>query len=132
MVSRRANTGEFGREEGGATAVEFALIVPALCALVIGAFNLCLMVYTETSLHFATETAARYATTYTNTYGSAPSSSTIQTYAATKYKGVSATPTFTYTSQTCGNQVVASVSYSFNLGLTTIPVALSAKACRAT
>ena len=45
--------------QAGASAVEFALVVPAFLALTIGALNLCIMLYINSTLHFAVDDSAR-------------------------------------------------------------------------
>lgn len=51
-----------GRDEGGATIVEFALITPALMVLMMGLFDLSYNMYTNGMLHGAIQQAARNST----------------------------------------------------------------------
>lgn len=52
--------GRFFRAQGGAAAVEFALIVPVLAALLLGVFDLGQMTYDRTDLHTAVRSGAQY------------------------------------------------------------------------
>jgi hypothetical protein len=79
------------------------------------------------SLHFAVEDAARCASVKTTV---CTSSTTIASYAATRYTGPSISPTFTYSTAGCGHTVTGTGTFSFNAivpQLMSIPV--SAKAC---
>jgi len=49
----------FLRDRKGASAVEFALVLPAVAALLIGFFNACAMYWGQTALHWAVDDAAR-------------------------------------------------------------------------
>ena len=110
------------RSNCGATAVEFALIAPALVTVVVGTFYLCMALYLVASMHFAVEDGARCASVNSTTCGSA---SAIVTYTQA-YFG----PThFTYAAAACGNSVSASVTYVANLGVTSVSVPITAKAC---
>jgi Flp pilus assembly protein TadG len=51
---------EFNFDEGGSAAVEFALIVPVLFTLILGIISLCNLYFSQSSLHTAAESAARY------------------------------------------------------------------------
>jgi Flp pilus assembly protein TadG len=109
----------------GATAVEFALIAPALVTVVVGTFYLCMALYLVASMHFAVEDGARCASVNSTTCGSA---SAIVTYTKGRYFGPN-TPTFAYATAACGNSVSASVTYVANLGVTSVSIPITAKAC---
>ena len=111
--------------ERGAVAAEFALVLSALIVLILGVINASLMIYSTATLHYAAEAAARCATV-------SPSVCT-STYIATfPYAGVAMAtrPTFVLSSQSCGNQVIATATYAFSTGLVTVPVTITARACR--
>jgi Flp pilus assembly protein TadG len=123
----------FLSDEGGATAVEFVLILTPLILLTLGAINLSLMIYTVTTLHYATEDAARCATVRPTVCAD---TTTLQTYAQANYGGMTAAPTFTLvkeapTATTCpnGNFVTGTADYHFETGITSTIVPLSASAC---
>jgi len=113
------------RSNCGATAVEFALIAPALVTVVVGTFYLCMAIYLVASMHFAVEDGARCASVNSTTCGSA---SAVVTYTQSRYFGPN-TPTFTYAAAACGNSVSASLTYVANLGVTSVSVPIKATAC---
>jgi Flp pilus assembly protein TadG len=125
MRSANFLLGTASRSNHGATAVEFALIAPALLTVVIGTFYLCMALYLVASMHFAVEDGARCASVNSTTCGSA---SAIVKYTQSRYFGPN-TPTFTYASAACGNSVSASVTYVANLGVTSVSMPITAKAC---
>jgi Flp pilus assembly protein TadG len=130
---RRSRTGPgFLRDERGATAVEFILILAPLIALTLGAINAGLAVYTTATLLYAADDAARCATVRTTVCDTAVH---LQAYAAARYGGLTAAPTFTLTKpadgQPCekGNLVTATANYHFETGLTSTVIPLTAKGC---
>ena len=112
------------REEKGAAAVEFVLILIPMVMLTLGAINLSLMVYTVATLNYAAEDAARCLSVKKTTCTTA----SVNTYAQARYTGPGAA-TFTGTSAACGNRVVGTVDYVFTTGLTSTIIPLSSQAC---
>jgi Flp pilus assembly protein TadG len=110
----------------GTSAVEFALIAPALIMLLVGGLSLCLMLFAVGSMHYAVEDAARCASAKPTVCSDGPSAIA---FAKSRYKGILATPAFTYATAACGHQVSASVTYSFDVGIYRWPVSLSATSC---
>jgi Flp pilus assembly protein TadG len=109
----------------GTSAVEFALVLPILAALIIGGIYTGLVVYSAAGLQTAVEQAARcYALGVTG----CTSASATQTFAAGQYSGLD-TPTFTASTPSCGRQVAASVTISFNAVVTNLSIPLSATSC---
>jgi Flp pilus assembly protein TadG len=129
MIRHRPLTRPFRflRSDLGATAAEFALILPLLTLVTIGSINLGVMMYTVTSLHYAVEDAARCATVQAPVCTA--SGKTPVTYAATRYKGIGAA-TFRLTKPSCGNLMTGTVAYIFQAGLVSMSVPMTAKACR--
>jgi len=113
-------------DQGGTTAVEFALIAPILIALLVGTITLCVGLFLIGSLHFAVEDGARCASVKTTVCSDA---ATTVAYTKSRYFGPDVSPTFTYTAAACGNSVSASVNYSMNVGSRTLVIPLSATAC---
>ena len=109
----------------GATAVEFALVLPALAALVVGGLYTGLAVYSAAGLHTAVEQAARCYSVNVSQCGSA---SATQTYAQSQYFGINS-PAFTASIQSCGHQVSATVTVGISAVVTNLSVPLSATAC---
>jgi Flp pilus assembly protein TadG len=125
----------FWRERRGASAVETAFILPGVLFLALGGSNLILLLYAVVSLHSATEAAARYASMQTaDNSGTAPSASTVQTFAQGVYKGPGlGTINFAYTNTgTCGggsNLVVGSGVYHLYYGVGRLPLNLNTQSC---
>jgi Flp pilus assembly protein TadG len=134
------------RDERGASAVEFALVLGPFLLLIFGIIHLCLMMYSAQQLNFAAEATARCMVTaqasgylsapcYYDTTATPPDTSAVQTYFKAMYHGPTATPTFTTLDekQTCNSssdyQVVASANYVINAAFFTKTVPLTAKAC---
>lgn len=115
----------FSRCKRGSTAVEFALVLPALAALVVGGLYTGLVIYSAAGLHSAVEQAARC---YSVDVSQCNSATAAQTYAQNQYYGVNS-PTFTASTQSCGHQVAATVTIGFSAILTNFTVPLSATAC---
>ena len=115
----------FWRRGDGASAVEFALVLPAFIAVTLGMMYLCMMVYASVALHYAVEDTARCAATSTST-----TCSNVQTYGASHYLGPGvSSQTYTLTSVACGKRVVGSANFTLFNGLTNRSVALSAQSC---
>jgi Flp pilus assembly protein TadG len=118
--------GVAARDRRGASAIEFAILAPAFIALTVGVLNLALMLFTLSSMHYATEAAARCASVQT-TLCTGPSA--IQTEAANRYYGPQLGQVFTYAAAGCGNRVTGTVTYVLNAGVYQWSVPLSATSC---
>ena len=119
------------RDEAGASAIEFALVLLPLILLTLGTINAGLLIYTVATLNFATQDAARCATVKTTV---CDSQTHLQSYARANYGGLTAAPTFTLSAPTTGacaggNFVNASATYQFVTGLSSTNIPLSATAC---
>jgi Flp pilus assembly protein TadG len=110
---------------GGAAALEFAIVLPALAALLIGGLYAGLVVYSAAGLHTAVEEAARC---YSVNAAQCGTSSAAQTYAQTQYYGIH-NPTFSASIQTCGHQVTASVTVPLTAVVVNLDVPLTATSC---
>lgn len=98
-------------DEGGANAVEFAIVAPLLIGMLFGIFEFGQAVWTQGVLDYAVEQAARCASINTTTCSS---SSAIATYASQQTSPLNlASSVFSATTPTCGNQVTASYKFSF-------------------
>jgi Flp pilus assembly protein TadG len=116
----------YWNDPAGISAVEFALLVPVLCALTIGAIQMCMVVYANASLQFAVDDAARCASVKTTI---CTSTTTTQSHAAATFGFSALSPVFTASTGTCGNEVVGTVSYTINAVVTTVTVPMSASSC---
>jgi Flp pilus assembly protein TadG len=114
------------RSEDGATAVEFALYSTVFFAMLFGGIYMSFLGFSAASLQSATESAARcraMGITCTD-------ATTTQTYAATKFHSVAGSaPTFVSTTDTCGNKVTGSMTFSVKYILGTKAVSISSAAC---
>ena len=106
----------------GVTAVEFAFVMPAFLALVLGGLSACVLLYSTVSLQDAAEQGARYYSIEGSTAAAA------QTHAQGFYYGVGA-PTFTASTPACGHQVTATLTLELAAVLANISVPLTASAC---
>jgi Flp pilus assembly protein TadG len=109
----------------GAAAVEFALVLPVLAALLVGGIYAGLVVYSAAGLQTAVEQAARC---YSVNGAQCGSASAAQTYAQSEYSGTN-NPTFTASIQPCGHQVAATVTVPLIAVVVNLSVPLSATAC---
>ena len=120
------NVAALCRDARGTTAVEFAIIAPVVIMLLVGITSISLMLFALGSMHFAVEDAARCASARP-TQCSNPSA--VIAYAQSRYAGALASPVFTYTAAPCGNQVKATVTFTFDAGMYRQSVPLAATAC---
>ncbi len=101
------------------------MVLPAVAALMVGGLYSGIAVYSAAGLHHAVEQAARCYSVNVNQCGS---ESATQTYAQDLYHGVNS-PTFTASIQSCGHQVVATVTIPLIAVVQDFGVPLSAQAC---
>lgn len=118
------------RDERGASAVEFALTLPAFAMLIFGILEGGMLLWSQLGLQHGAEMAARCASVNPAICG-APSA--IQTYAAGQSYGINPPAsafTVTTPAPACGNQVSASYAYQFFSGYWPTPtLTLGASAC---
>lgn len=116
----------FFRSEDGASAAEFALVLPVFLLTVFSTMYLSMLLGAVSNLHAATEQAARCLAVNATTCTSA----NINTYATGRYKGPRITGlTFTASTPACGSKVTGTGTFSLFTGLSRIGVNLSATAC---
>jgi len=119
-------------DNGGASAAEFALVCVPFFGLVLAIIGGSMMFYSNQSLQYATETAARYYSVQTTNAGAAPTTIAVQTYATNAYTGPGISPTFVAARGGCGAngfQVTGSATFPLNTGLINLSVPLKAHAC---
>lgn len=126
MTARERIMARHWRDDRGTTAVEFAIIAPCVVMLLVGTVNLSLMLLSIGGMHFAVEEAARCASARPSV---CTNSASIIAYAQTRYSGSLVSPVFTYAAAACGNQVTATITYDFNVGMFKQAVPLSATSC---
>ena len=118
--------GGYWKDESGASAAEFALVLIPFLALIFGIINLSLMFYANHTLQYAAEAAARC---YSVDAVSCSTAAATQAYAATRYSGPNITPVFVATTAGCGHTVIGNANFSLNAVVLNIIVPLSATAC---
>jgi Flp pilus assembly protein TadG len=116
----------FACDRSGATAIEYALVMPLLAMMILGGIWAGLLTFSVSSLQMATQSAARCFAVNTSQCGT-PSSA--QTFAQTRYAGPNISPVFTASYGGCGHTVAAQANFDLNIvpGISTIP--LTATAC---
>ena len=115
----------FGRDESGATAPEYGLVMPVLIFSILGGLWAGLLMFSSSSLDLAVQSAARCMSVDANQCGSA---SATEAYAQAQYQGPSIAPAFTATLSGCGHTVTAEASYDMRVlpGFAAVPLSVSA------
>jgi len=127
-MKARKITGLLACQHGG-SAVENGLILTIFLGMLFGIINFGLVLWTQSSLLYAAEAAARCASVNATNCGSAGA---VQTYALNEYMGqpLGGTNPFSYSATGCGHTVSASYTYPLSIpfyGTYSLP--LSATAC---
>ncbi len=120
---------QFMREERGVVAAEFALVIGFVIIIVFGVVNAGMLFFSFSNLHMAVEDTSRWASIRRTIDGTLPGSAAVQTQGDYFYSGVTATPTFTATTATCGVQVTATTTFTILLGIGSTPMAMTASHC---
>jgi Flp pilus assembly protein TadG len=95
----------------GTTAVETAIVLPAFLLLLLGLIECGILFWTQSSLQFAVEAAARCAVVNSTLCGN---TSAIQSYAASQVTGLTvASSSFSVGQPSCGYLVSISYPFSF-------------------
>jgi hypothetical protein len=118
----------------GVSAVEIALVLPIFLGLLFGIINFSLVLWTQGSLYYAAQAAARCASANPTICGSPASPALVTTYALNQYFGQpldGANPfAYSFLPSGCGHSVTASYTYPVSIpfyGDYAVP--LSASAC---
>ena len=116
----------------GVSAVEMALVLTLFLGLLFGVINFSLVLWTQASLYFAAQAAARCASVNSTICGAPASGALVEAYALNQYFGQSlgvANP-FTYSATGCGHTVLARYDYPLSIPFYgDYSLALSATAC---
>lgn len=115
----------FTKSISGHVAVEFALILPALAMVIVGTVYAGLVMYSVAGLHAAVVAGARCFSVDSTQCGS---TSAAQTYAQGQYYGVNS-PAFTASVASCGHEVSATVTLTFDIGMASWNIPISATSC---
>lgn len=130
-MNMRAALSNYWKNDEGAGAAEFAIVLIPFFALVLATIWLCLTVYGNSSLQDAAEQAARCGVVRSwSTSCNTPDN--IQAYALSVYKGPSANQAFVATNTGCGMgswTVKGTASIPVRAVLVNTDIPLSASAC---
>ncbi|MGH6910231.1 MAG: TadE/TadG family type IV pilus assembly protein [Phenylobacterium sp.] len=113
-------------DRGGASAVEFAIVLPVFILLVLGSMSAAFLVFAVSSLNYAVQDAARCAAVNKTLCSNA---TTTAKYALSKYAGPPIAPVFTYSTAGCGNTVSATGTFSLEIIPEMSNIPLKASAC---
>ncbi len=124
-MRRRRGLLALGGDETGATAVEYAFVLPILAMAVLGGIWVGVLTFSVSSLDLAVQSAARCMAVDSNNCGTPAAT---QTYAQSLYGGPNISPTFTAQAGGCGHTVTAQASFDLNIlpGFGSIPLSVSA------
>ncbi|CAN7496172.1 pilus assembly protein [Phenylobacterium sp. LjRoot219] len=113
------------RAQSGATAIEFALVLPVLSMMILGSIWIGLLVFTVSSLDYSVQSAARCSAV--NEQLCDTTAKTVA-YAEQRYTGPGATPTFTAAASDCGHSVVGEAKFDLAVvpGIKAMPLKVSA------
>ena len=125
-MSPLARLRRFGAATSGASAVEFALVLPAFVLLVLGSISAATLGFSVASMNYAVEEAARCAAVKK---AACLTPADIAKYARAQYVGPAVSPVFTYSTAGCGNTVTGTATYSLDLVPQFTNVPLSTAAC---
>lgn len=126
----RAVWRSYRKDESGAGAIEFVLVLIPFLALVFGIINVSMMYYANHTLQYAAEDAARcYSIGSLVNSTTCNSAANAVTYAGTRYSGPNISPVFSASVTACGHTVTGTANYPLNVVLFNMSVPLSATAC---
>jgi Flp pilus assembly protein TadG len=116
----------YWRDQLGAGAAEFAIVVIPFTAMIFGIIHLSLLFYANQTLQFAAEAAARC---YSVDSVNCATTGAVQTYAAGRYTGPNISPSFVASGVGCGHTVTGTGNYQLNAVFVNVSVPLSVSAC---
>lgn len=121
----------FRRDQGGASAVEFALVAVPFFLMLFGIIEGGRLLWTQLGLQHAVEMAARCASLTTSGNPNPCPGLSVQTYAASQAFGLNLPPdVFAIISADCGSEVVATYTFVFITSyFGTSQLTLSARSC---
>lgn len=114
------------RDRRGATAIEFAFVLPVAAMVIIGTMSVSQLVGVLNGMHFAVEEAARCSAVNATV---CPTLATTKTYATSRFKLPGEPPTFVASAAGCGHTVTATMTYELNIAFSKIDIPLSATSC---
>ncbi len=109
---------KFLRDEGGASAVELAILAPVFLAFVVGVIQCGFLIFTQASLHYAVQKAVRCTALQSTCLSE-----------ASHYYGFGKTLKFEPSEKTCGLALTATVTYTLSVILYRKDIELAATSC---
>jgi Flp pilus assembly protein TadG len=117
----------FRRSERGASAAEFAIVIPVFLMLVLTTINFGMFLYSLSDLHYTAQRTARcFAMASLNGVIGA---NTCLDDASSNYNGMITGVSFTHSAGACGNTVTGAGSFNILTGFASLPVNVSASGC---
>jgi Flp pilus assembly protein TadG len=125
-VRRGSWLGRFARADGGATALEYGLVLPLFILMLMGGIWAGLLTFSQSCLEMAVQSAAR-CLSVNSAQCATPAAA--QAYALARYAGPAISPSFTASNSGCGHTVTGQATFDLNIvpGVGSVP--LSASAC---
>jgi Flp pilus assembly protein TadG len=122
----RSRLNRFCANDRGTAAIEFAIVGPIFLTLTVGMIYVCMLMFTVGSMQYAVEEAARCYSVKTTV---CTDNATTVAYANNAYYGPITMPTFNASVAACGHRVNAATDFTFNSGLGTFAVPITATSC---
>jgi len=123
---------QFFKNNSGATALEFALVFPAVIAFIIGIAQVGYLLWIDNLLHYSLETASRCSAVGSTTYPCAGSGTTNMTTAAKNLFSMAVAtsdiPSGTFFAYTCSGGSGLQASFTVRV-LLVAPVTVTANSC---
>ncbi|MDB5447533.1 MAG: hypothetical protein JWQ97_2850 [Phenylobacterium sp.] len=124
-MRRASSLRRFLGDRSGATAVEYALVLPLLAVMIMGGIWVGVLTLAVSSLDMAVQSAARCAAVDANLCATA---SATQAFAQSRYAGPALSPVFTASNSGCGHTVTGQATFDLNIvpGVGSLPLSVSA------
>jgi Flp pilus assembly protein TadG len=118
--------GTLRTNQTGASAVEFALIIPVFIVMLMGGFYTAFAAFTVSNMNHAVEAGARCASVNKTVCSSATAT---VAFTQTRFLALGTTPTFVASTAACGQKVTGTVNFLLETGISKLNMPLSAQAC---
>jgi len=113
------------QDASGATALEYALVLPILITSIMGAIWTGILMLAFSSMEMSAQSAARCAAVNASQCGSP---SAVQAFAEARYAGPNISPVFTLSATGCGHTVTGQANFDLAIvpGVGSVPISVSA------
>jgi Flp pilus assembly protein TadG len=115
-----------GRSQEGASAIEFALVLPVFIMFLMSGFYASFGAFTVSNMHYAVEAGARCAAV---SKGECSSAASTDAYVRRNLVSIGPVPSITVEDASCGKLVTGRVDYPVDLVFHRMTFPLSAQAC---